>query len=145
MAELVDARDSKSRGGNIMSVRLRLPAPFLPKEFAMAGECIFCKIIRGEIPSEKIAENDTVLVIRDIVPKAPVHYLILPKKHIVDLRALSNAEKNDISALLFMAQELSSKLGGVAFRLLVNNGAEIGQSVPHLHIHFLAGRQMHDF
>ncbi len=147
MAELVDARDSKSRDGNIVPVRVRLPAPFFFEKVSMEqSDCIFCKIIAKEIPSNIITQNDDVVVIQDISPKAPVHYLIIPKKHISDVVSLQEADALLAGKMFLMAKELGSKLSGSkAFRLLVNNGSDVGQSVFHLHCHFLSGKKMTGF
>ena len=112
----------------------------------MAEDCIFCKIIAGELPAKIVAENDAVIVIQDIHPKAATHLLILPKKHLVDLRDVKAVDAQLFADILFMAQELSKKVGAPgAFRLLFNNGPEVGQKVFHLHAHFLAGKQQIDF
>ena len=149
MAELVDARDSKSRDVRIMSVRVRLPAPSFEcanKEILMASDCIFCKIIARQLSADIVAENEAVLVIKDIHPKAPTHLLILPKKHLVDLRAAQVSDAALLANILFMAQELSNKMEAPgAFRLLFNNGPEVGQKVFHMHAHFLSGKQLFDF
>ncbi len=149
MAELVDARDSKSRDVRIMSVRVRLPAPSFDlknKEILVAAECIFCKIIARELPANVIAENSAVIVIKDINPKAAIHFLIIPKKHLVDLRDVQAIDVAILANILFMAQELSKKIEAPgAFKLLFNNGPEVGQKVFHMHAHFLAGNQMSDF
>ncbi len=112
----------------------------------MKKECVFCKIIAKELPAKVIAENDLCLVIQDIAPKAPVHYLIIPKKHVVDISCLERDDAQIPATIFFMAQELGAKLSGSgAFRLIVNNGADAGQSVPHLHAHFVSGKKMADF
>ncbi len=106
-----------------------------------SADCIFCKIIAQEIPTSIIRETDSLLVIKDINPKAPIHYLIMPKSHIESIQNLSDSEQNLAGSLLLMARELSADLpkpGG--FRLHINSGADVGQAVPHLHFHFLAGR-----
>ncbi|BDC34251.1 histidine triad nucleotide-binding protein [Candidatus Dependentiae bacterium Noda2021] len=107
-------------------------------------KCIFCDIIKKTLPSQIVAETDDVLVIKDISPKAPIHYLLLPKKHIKDLRDLTLDDAKLAGNLLLMAAMLAEK-ENTAFRLVVNNGAEAGQVVFHAHVHFLAGKKMsHD-
>ncbi len=111
----------------------------------MALDCIFCSIIARQLPSTVITENEHVIVIKDIAPKAPIHYLILPKNHLRDIRDAQPCDGITLAAVLFMAQELSSKLDAPgAFRLIFNNGHEVGQRVFHLHAHFLAGKQYTD-
>lgn len=110
----------------------------------MVLDCIFCKIIAKAIPSQVVTETDEILVIKDICPQATIHYLILPKKHVVDLMDLKEAKL--AADLLFMAQTLAQKLGtNQAFRLITNNGSGAGQSVFHLHFHFLAGKKLPGF
>lgn len=107
-------------------------------------DCIFCKIIEGVIPAKSVMETDNCIVLNDIAPKAPVHQLIIPKKHIADIREFS-VEDIAIGAEMFViAQELSKRANNTAFRLMMNNGAQAGQHVFHAHMHFLAGKQMHD-
>ncbi|MBN1549060.1 HIT domain-containing protein [Candidatus Babeliales bacterium] len=105
-------------------------------------DCIFCKIIAREVPAQIIQETEDIVVIKDIAPKAPVHYLIIPKKHIRDLRVLEPCDYNVVSNLLLMAQRLAKDLPQPgAFNLVSNNGREAGQQVHHIHFHFLAGKQ----
>ena len=107
--------------------------------------CIFCKIIQKQIPSKIIAETEDIIVIEDIRPKAPVHYLIIPKVHVSDIQSFTADQHTLAGNMLFMAQKLSQQLSGSkAFRLQVNNGAEAGQVVFHLHMHFLSGKRMLD-
>lgn len=110
------------------------------------NDCIFCKIINRQIPATVISENDNIIVIKDISPKATIHYLIIPKKHIKDIQSL---EQNDfiIGAQMFqMAQELSQKqVDAKDFRTIINSGAGAGQIVFHLHMHFLAGSSLPNF
>ena len=111
----------------------------------MDAECIFCRIIENQVPSTKILENDTVLVIKDIHPKAPIHYQILPKKHIKNFHDLSPEDHKLAGDLLFAAQKIAQQLPPPAsFKLLSNNGKEAGQVVMHAHIHFLAGTHFKD-
>lgn len=111
----------------------------------MDSTCVFCKIINNLIPSRIIAETDDVIVIQDIAPKAPVHYLIIPKIHIKDINSLNQEHADVAGKMLLMARDLSHKLSDSgSFRLIANNGADVGQSVFHLHFHFLSGKRFTD-
>ena len=110
------------------------------------SECIFCAIIAQQMPAAIIDQTDTVLVIKDIEPKAPTHYLIIPKKHVQDIQALQVDDASVVADMIKMAQKLSEKLpDSKAFRLIINSGADAGQCIFHLHMHFLAGKEMKDF
>lgn len=112
----------------------------------MQNSCVFCKIIANQVPSTIIAENDQIIVIKDINPKAPIHYLIIPKKHLSDITEFQPDDQNLAGAMLLMAKTLSEQLSGSkAFKLIINNGTDVGQSVFHSHMHFLAGKKMSDF
>lgn len=105
--------------------------------------CIFCNIIDGKIPASKIYENDHVMVIKDIAPKAPVHFLIIPKIHVPDVASLAEAHATYAAAALLVTAELKKHLAGSqSFRLITNTGADVGQTVFHLHFHFLSGKKM---
>ena len=106
--------------------------------------CIFCKIIKGEIPSKKIFENDEMLAFHDITPQAPIHFLIIPKRHISNLMETDAADSALLGKLLFKTQELAAELGcgENGFRLVVNCKKHGGQTVDHLHLHVLGGRQL---
>lgn len=107
------------------------------------SNCVFCKIISKQLPAKVIAENESLIVIQDIAPKAPVHYLIIPKKHVPDIQSLQPDDAAMAGAMLLMATELSKKLSGSqACKLVMNNGADAGQLVFHLHCHFLSGKKM---
>ncbi len=107
----------------------------------MNESCVFCKIQAGIIPSKKVVENEHVFVIQDIAPKAPIHYLIIPKKHIVDVTCFEQEDSDIMSAMMLMAKQLS-KIDERAhsFKLQINTGVAVGQSVLHVHFHFLAGK-----
>lgn len=109
------------------------------------NDCIFCKIIARQVPSSIIKENGNLLVIKDIAPKAPIHYLIISKKHIKDIQSMERPDAILGSAMLSMAQELSKELQEPRdFRFMINSGYNAGQRVFHLHAHFLAGTTMVD-
>lgn len=102
---------------------------------------IFSKIIDGEIPAEKIYEDDHCIAINDINPQAPVHVLVIPKKPIEKLVDAEAADQALLGHLMLAAGNVARQLGvGEAFRLIVNNGAGAGQTVFHLHLHIIAGR-----
>lgn len=112
----------------------------------MQSSCVFCSIINGSIPAHIIAQTDDIIVIKDIAPRAPVHYLIIPKKHVSDVSSLEPQDIGIAGELLFMAQKLALQLpGSQAFRLITNNGADAGQKVFHLHFHFISGQIMTDY
>ncbi len=109
-------------------------------------DCIFCKIIAREIPSTMVAETDDILVIQDIAPKASIHYLIMPKKHIKDLGSLEYHDGYLGADMLLMAKKLSHDIPEAHdFKFLINNGYKAGQKVFHLHAHFLAGHRLEEF
>ena len=109
----------------------------------MNSDCVFCKIIAGDIPAQVVAENAEVIVIKDINPRAPLHYLIIPKKHVRDIGCLTPDDRQLAGSLLMMAQELSQQNPHAReFRLVSNNGATVGQVVFHIHVHFLAGKDL---
>jgi histidine triad (HIT) family protein len=112
----------------------------------MNSECIFCKIIAKQVPSTIIDETDDLLVIKDIYPKASIHYLIIPKKHISNVRDFSKDDRAMAGDMILMAQKLSQEIPDPkAFRLIMNNGPEAGQCVFHAHMHFLAGHRLPGF
>lgn len=105
--------------------------------------CIFCKIVAGEIPSTKVYEDETVLAFRDIAPQAPVHVLVIPKVHIQDCNGIT-AENSALVAHMFEVIPEIAKAEGLAggYRVVSNTGADSGQTVPHLHFHILGGKAM---
>ncbi|MFH1832108.1 MAG: HIT domain-containing protein [bacterium] len=110
------------------------------------NSCIFCKIIQKKIqPASIIKENEFILVIPDINPKAPIHYLIIPKKHIIDLTCLTDTDNQYALEMVKAMTELGNNLTGPkAFNIVSNNGSDAGQSVLHLHWHFLAGKNIYN-
>ena len=108
------------------------------------SNCIFCKIINGEIPSKKIYEDDEMLAFHDINPAAPVHFLLIPKKHIVSLLDLETEDFALAGRLFGKAAELAKEQGCAkkGARFVVNAGPDACQTVHHLHIHIIGGRQL---
>ncbi|GHV72232.1 histidine triad nucleotide-binding protein [Spirochaetia bacterium] len=108
------------------------------------SDCIFCKIIAGEIPSKKIFEDDEMLAFHDITPQAPVHFLLIPRKHIRSIMELKKADADLLGRLFFKAQELAKELGcgEKGARFVINCKTDGGQTVDHLHIHILGGRSL---
>ncbi len=105
---------------------------------------LFSKIIAREIPADIIYEDELCLAFRDINPQAPIHVLLIPKQEITKLADAVAGDQALLGHLLLAAGKVARQLGvGDAFRLVVNNGAAVGQSVFHLHLHLLAGRPMH--
>lgn len=103
--------------------------------------CIFCKIISGQIPAHIILETDLSIVLQDITPQAPIHYLIVPKKHVQDLNACTEQDTALLTDLMLLPARLARQINGnQAFKLIANNGYDAGQRVFHLHIHFMAGK-----
>lgn len=107
-------------------------------------DCIFCRIIEGEIDAEKVYEDDQIIVIKDINPQAPVHYLLLPREHIPALWELKNQETSGLIDHIYkVAAELAEKEGlEEGFRIVSNCGRQGGQTVFHIHFHLLGGRNM---
>ena len=109
----------------------------------MANDCIFCKILSGEIPSTKVFENESVYAFRDINPMAPVHVLVIPKTHIASADEI-NAENAPLVAKIFEAIPQIAKAEGLThgYRVITNCGEDGCQSVRHLHFHLLGGRKL---
>jgi len=107
-------------------------------------DCIFCKIINKEIPADIIFANENLVAFKDIHPKAPVHILLVPKKHLVSLNDLSEEDKVIMGDIVYQAK-LLAKAQGIAetgYRLLTNTGPNSGQEVQHLHFHLLGGKPL---
>ncbi|MDR3594623.1 histidine triad nucleotide-binding protein [Clostridium sp.] len=105
-------------------------------------DCIFCKIINGEIPSKKLYEDDKVYAFYDINPEAPVHFLVIPKEHIDSANALDENNVNIVSHIFTVINKLAKQLNvsDKGYRIVNNCGEDGGQTVQHLHFHVLGGR-----
>ena len=105
-------------------------------------DCLFCKIAAGEIPSRKVYEDEQVLAFYDIEPKAPVHVLIIPKRHRAGAREITPANSAAVAHIFEVIPTIAEDLGVTDYRIVTNNGADAGQTVHHLHFHLLAGRAL---
>ena len=108
----------------------------------MSNDCLFCKIIAGDIPANKLYEDDDIFAFWDISPQAPKHFLVIPKKHISGPSDVSENDAELIGRLIKKGGELARENGTPGYRLVFNNGAEAGQTVFHIHMHVLGGRAM---
>lgn len=105
-------------------------------------DCIFCRILKKEIPSKVAYEDDAVYAFHDINPQAPTHILLVPKKHIEGVAQLEEGDALGVGQLLYRARKMAESLKLKSYRLVFNSGPEAGQSVFHLHLHLLGGRRM---
>ena len=106
------------------------------------SECLFCKIIAGEIPSRKVYEDDLCYAFYDIDPQAPTHFLVIPKEHIGSVSQVSEATAPTVGHIFAVIAQLTREMGLESYRVVSNIGEQAGQSVPHLHFHVLSGRDM---
>lgn len=107
--------------------------------------CIFCKIVKGDIPSAKVYEDEDMIIIKDLNPQAPVHLLLIPKEHYANIVEMSDAQAQTLAKCLKKLSTLTDKLGlQNGFRLVSNKGEDGCQSVGHLHIHILGGMKLSD-
>lgn len=111
----------------------------------MAEGCIFCRIAKGEIPAEKLYEDERFVAFKDIKPIAPTHILVVPKEHIPTLNEVGNDKADLASGLLRAAKEVAKKAGIAesGYRMVINCNREAGQEIFHLHVHVIGGRQLH--
>ncbi|NLP26965.1 MAG: histidine triad nucleotide-binding protein [Clostridiales bacterium] len=106
-------------------------------------DCLFCKIVSGDIPSKKIYEDDLIYVFEDIAPTAPIHYLLIPKEHIVSAASINENNSKVIAHIFEIIAQLAEEKGmEEGFRVVNNCGESGGQTVMHLHFHLLSGRQL---
>jgi histidine triad (HIT) family protein len=108
------------------------------------ADCIFCRIVAGEIPSTRVLETDDLVAIRDIQPAAPVHVLLIPRRHVDSVDALADADTELAGRLLVAARDVARQEGVAesGYRVVINTGREGGQTVSHLHVHVIGGRQL---
>lgn len=111
----------------------------------MAQGCLFCRIVNKQIPGKIIYEDELAVAFEDIQPQAPVHTLIVPKEHLATLLDVREEDKGILSHLLLVARNIAKSKGiaETGFRLVINNNPKGGQTIYHLHLHLLGGRQMH--
>jgi histidine triad (HIT) family protein len=106
--------------------------------------CIFCDIIEGKLPCDKIYEDENYFAFKDIKPKAPVHILIVPKRHIEKVADMDDENRNIIGDMVVVANRIAKDLNidKSGYRLIINNGPDAGQEVYHLHLHLMGGKKM---
>jgi histidine triad (HIT) family protein len=108
----------------------------------MANDTIFGRILRGEIPCDQVYADDRCIAFRDVAPQAPVHLLVIPRQHVVNLADAQESQAELLGHLLLVAAKVARQEGLDAFRTVVNSGAAAGQTVFHLHVHVLGGRPL---
>ena len=110
----------------------------------MSADCLFCKIIAGDIPSNKVYSDDHVYAFHDINPGAPTHVLVIPKKHVSAVNDTTSEDEALLGKLLLAANKIADDLdlAEAGFRYVINTGSDGGQTVFHLHLHILGGRQL---
>lgn len=103
-------------------------------------DCVFCKIAAGEIPTEKIYEDEDIIAFNDLDPQAPIHFLVIPKKHITSLESVEESDSKLLGKIMLAIQKLAKDKNLEGYRVVTNIGEDGGQTVPHLHFHVLGGR-----
>lgn len=106
-------------------------------------DCVFCKIAAGEIPTEKIYEDEDIIAFNDLDPQAPIHFLVIPKKHITSLESVEESDSKLLGQIMLAIQKLAKENNLEGYRVVTNIGEDGGQTVPHLHFHVLGGRAFH--
>lgn len=115
-------------------------------ESNQVNECVFCSIAVKKIASNILHESENIMIIQDIMPKAPVHVLVMPKRHIVSVNGLAAEDSAMIAELVLAAKDYALKAGVAesGYKLVLNNGKHGGQIIPHLHMHLLGGKQLEE-
>lgn len=108
------------------------------------NSCIFCKIVDNQIPADVLFDDDEIIAFRDIHPKAPVHLLIIPKKHIESVATITNEDSKLVGQIVLAAKEIAKRLDLSGYRLIFNTGEDAGAEVPHIHLHLLGGKKLGD-
>jgi histidine triad (HIT) family protein len=108
----------------------------------MSADCLFCRIVRGEIPAKLVAETDDCIAFRDINPQAPVHVLVIPRRHVASLDAMTDGAILGKAGALLAEIARSEGVAATGYRMVINNGSDGGQTVGHLHLHLLGGRRL---
>jgi histidine triad (HIT) family protein len=108
------------------------------------SDCLFCRIVAGEIPATVVADTERALAFRDLAPQAPTHVLVIPKRHLTNAHTVEAADADDVAALFTTAQQVAAAEGLAerGYRLVFNVGDDAGNTVPHLHLHLLGGMPM---
>lgn len=106
------------------------------------SDCLFCKIAAGEIPSDKVYEDEVCYAFNDIAPQAPSHFLVIPKTHIRSVSAINGSNSGLVAHIFEVIAKITAEKGIKSYRVVSNIGEQAGQSVPHLHFHVLSGRDM---
>ncbi|WP_051218518.1 histidine triad nucleotide-binding protein [Nocardioides insulae] len=109
---------------------------------ATAADCLFCKIVAGEIPSNLVYEGERVIAFRDINPQAPMHVLVVPRAHAPNLAATAAADPGLVGELATVAAEVAGEEGYSDYNVVANTGSEAGQTIFHTHLHVLGGRKL---
>lgn len=108
----------------------------------MKNDCLFCAIAAGEIPSNKVYEDEICYAFYDIDPQAPVHFLVIPKEHIASVAGINESNSTVVAHIFEVIAKVTKEQGIESYRVVSNIGEQAGQSVPHLHFHVLSGRDM---
>jgi histidine triad (HIT) family protein len=109
----------------------------------VSDNCLFCRIVSGEVPADVVAETESALAFRDVNPQAPLHVLVVPRTHVANVAELAAADPAAVAELVTVARQVAADEGyDDSYRLVFNTGAEAGQTVFHAHLHLLAGRAM---
>jgi histidine triad (HIT) family protein len=108
------------------------------------GDCVFCNIVNRTLASEILFEDENLIVIRDILPKAPVHLLVIPKKHILSVNHVEKEDEPTLGEMMLVARKMAEKFGihETGYKLIFNVGRDGGMVIPHLHLHLLGGKKL---